>query len=609
MKHTLSRTVLLGVAILLLVEFAGLALYFQIDVNQSVMERTVSGVRELLESNAEILDRTIREIDDRLNHMIVDEQMYALILSMHDQNVTRRMSWQDDMRRIVFSFLSASSNNYLSYIYDVNILSSDFDYSDTNYFTYKYDEFQQSELYARVNAAPRSGCWLRTESAEAQLSDRMLRFRAGTDSEVPTQVVRVVKRMNLATVSSKESIVVMPGSVPRPYLILSLSPELFLSEMADRQITAHSQSVIITRDGDIVCTENSELDGRELLDAGIGALFGDEPRCLSGTYTVGGESMLVGAHPSCINGWYYLYLVPGTDIVSTSRESSMLFLLIVALGTLLTLVLIVFFVRRALRPVALLADTAENIAETRFDANFGASVRETDRILNIMELMNRRIDGLTRDNVELAQREKDASIMMLEMQINPHFLYNSLNKLHISLVNAGQDELAENVLALSRTLRYSVDSRTHVVYLYKDLEQLNQYISAMQSEYDRVFSVYLDVDERLYRSIVPKMLLQPFVENAILHGFRNLTHGGLIRIEGVLNGSVAEYTVCDNGVGLSPEARQALNSSDGRHIGVMNVHRRIQLLFGEEYGVSFPPSASGTEIFIRIPYITERQNP
>ena len=609
MKHTLSRTVLLGVAILLLVEFAGLALYFQIDVNQSVMERTVSGVRELLESNAEILNRTIYEIDDRLNHMIVDEQMYALILSMHDQDVVRRMSWQDDMRRIVFSFLSSSSHHSLSYIYDVNILSSDFDYSDTNYFTYKYDEFWQSELYAQVNAAPRSGCWLRTENAETQLSDRMLRFRAGTDSEVPTQVVRVVKRMNLATVFSKESIIVMPRSVPRPYLILSLSPELFISEMADRQITAHSQSVIITRDGDVVCAENSEIDGRELLAAGIGALFGDEPRCLSGTYTVGGESMLVGAHPSCIDGWYYLYLVPGTDIVSTSRESSMLFLLIVALGTLLTLVLIVFFVRRALRPVALLADTAENIAETRFDANFGASVRETDRILNIMELMNRRIDGLTRDNVELAQREKDASIMMLEMQINPHFLYNSLNKLHISLVNAGQDELAENVLALSRTLRYSVDSRTHVVYLYKDLEQLNQYISAMQSEYDRVFSVYLDVDERLYRSIVPKMLLQPFVENAILHGFRNLTHGGLIRIEGVLNGSVAEYTVCDNGVGLSPEARQALNSSDGRHIGVMNVHRRIQLLFGEEYGVSFPPSASGTEIFIRIPYITERQNP
>ena len=609
MKHTLSRTVLLGVAILLLVEFAGLALYFQIDVNQSVMERTVSGVRELLESNAEILNRTIYEIDDRLNHMIVDEQMYALILSMHDQDVVRRMSWQDDMRRIVFSFLSSSSHHSLSYIYDVNILSSDFNYSDTNYFTYKYDEFEQSELYALVNAAPRSGCWIRTESAEAQLSDRMLRFRAGTDSEVPTQVVRVVKRMNLATVFSKESIIVMPRSVPRPYLILSLSPELFISEMADRQITAHSQSVIITRDGDVVCAENSEIDGRELLAAGIGALFGDEPRCLSGTYTVGGESMLVGAHPSCIDGWYYLYLVPITDIVSTSRESSMLFLLIVTLCTLLTLLLIVFFVRRALRPVALLADTAENIAETRFDANFGASVRETDRILNIMELMNRRIDGLTRDNVELAQREKDASIMMLEMQINPHFLYNSLNKLHISLVNAGQDELAENVLALSRTLRYSVDSRTHVVYLYKDLEQLNQYISAMQSEYDRVFSVYLDVDERLYRSIVPKMLLQPFVENAILHGFRNLTHGGLIRIEGVLNGSVAEYTVCDNGVGLSSEARQALNSSDGRHIGVMNVHRRIQLLFGEEYGVSFPPSASGTEIFIRIPYITERQNP
>ena len=115
MKHTLSRTVLLGVAILLLVEFAGLALYFQIDVNQSVMERTVSGVRELLESNAEILNRTIYEIDDRLNHMIVDEQMYALILSMHDQDVVRRVSWQDDMRRIVFSFLSSSSHHSLSY--------------------------------------------------------------------------------------------------------------------------------------------------------------------------------------------------------------------------------------------------------------------------------------------------------------------------------------------------------------------------------------------------------------------------------------------------------------------------------------------------------------
>lgn len=609
MKHTLSRTVLLGVAILLLAEFAGLALYFQIDVNQSVMERTVSGVRELLESNAEILDRTICEIDDRLNHMIVDEQMYALILSIHDQNVARRMSWQDDMRRIVFSFLGSSSINYLSYIYDVNIFSSDFKYSDTNYFNYEYDEFERSELYARVNAAPRSAYWACTENAESQLSDRMLRFRAGTNSEIPTQTVRVVKRMNVATVFSKESIIVLPRSVPQPYLILSLSPELFISELADRQITAHSQSAIVTREGDVVCAENPEMDGRELLAAGIDALFQDEQRCLSGMFTVNGESMLVGAHPSCIDGWYYLYLVPRTDIVSTSRENSMLFLLIVTLGTLLTLMLIVFFVRRALRPVALLADTAENIAETRFDANFGASVRETDRIWNIMELMNRRIDGLTKDNVELAQREKDASIMMLEMQINPHFLYNSLNKLHISLVNAGQADLAESVLALSQTLRYSVDSRTHVVYLYKDLEQLNQYISAMQSEYDRVFSVYLDIDPRLYHSIVPKMLLQPFVENAILHGFRNITHGGLIRIEGSLNGSVAEYAVSDNGVGLSPEARQTLNQSDGKHIGVMNVHRRIQLLFGEEYGVSFPPSASGTEIFIRIPYITERQTP
>lgn len=129
--------------------------------------------------------------------------------------------------------------------------------------------------------------------------------------------------------------------------------------------------------------------------------------------------------------------------------------------------------------------------------------------MTVIESMNERIERLAENNVELERREKDANILMLEMQINPHFLYNSLNKLHIRLLSAGQGEIAEQVIALSGALRYSVDTKAHLVYLYKDIEQLGLYLASVQSENENRFAVYYDIDEPLYDAIVRRCSFSP----------------------------------------------------------------------------------------------------
>lgn len=604
-KMSIRKTMLLGIMLTLLFVAAVITVFFMLDTNEQVRKRTESGMRELLASNARIVGMMTEDVVNQVEHMCVDVQLRNILQSLHERNASQQISWQDDMRKIVFNYLDSSATQSFAYVYDVNIFSPDFSYSDQNYFTYDYTSFLRSELYASITLERRPYYgWAPTRDAADLLSPRMRRYLSGTGRRVDTQVVRLVKRMNIATVNNN-SILVLPGGIPRPYIVVSIDPQLFQSAFSQSRLTPNSRYMTVTEDGQIISCDSAGVSGALLASEPMLGLLREAKTYRSAVLHLGDAELLVGVYPASVDTWRHVYVIPTSDIRHSALETLSIYLQLLLIVGCLSALFMVFFVRNTLRPVRDLAQTAEHIAKAQTGVLLTDSRNETDCIMTVIQSMNEQIERLSENNIELAQREKDANILMLEMQINPHFLLNSLNKLHMRLLSAGQQEVAGRVIALARALRYSVDSRSHVVYLYKDLEQLGLYLAAMQSEHDHKFAVYYDIEEPLYHSIVPKMLLQPFVENSILHGFKDAAYGCLIHIEGALEGGDVIYTVTDNGVGIAAEKRDSLLSGTGRHIGCANVHKRIQLLFGESYGITVLNAQVGTKLEIKIPYITE----
>lgn len=607
MRMSTTRKMLIGIICLVLFESAVLVSYFLFNVNAQVVGHIEQSMREVLFSNARMLDMIMFDFVDRAERMCVDENMYDLVRQLHRSNLSGIPSWQERMRKNVFSFFGSMANNYEMYIRDINIFSPDFNYSDRNLFHYDYEEFIHSQLWQEELEVGPYYYWNPTGDARDQLSKRMKSYIAGTDDKIDTVVFRLVKRMNISTVIN-DYLHKLPGEIPSPYLIISLDPALLNNTFAAGGLTDNSCYMIVSREGRIVSSIDPKQNGKVLEVPALIDAFASIQEYYSGSYLIDGEEAMVGVLPAQSCDWFYVCMVPQSDITQSKKNTIVVYIQLLLIVLSVTLLLGILFVWQNMRPIRELVQKAETIANAQQGMLTSTSSSETDRIMTVIDSMNGQIEHLIQSNVEVERREKDANILMLEMQINPHFLYNSLNKLHISLIQAGQDEIAERMLALARALRYSVDTREHMVYLGQDIEQLKLYLTVVQSAHENRFSVYYDIQEKLYDSIVPKMLLQPFVENSILHGFKDIAHGCLIHIEGAIqdNGDVI-YSISDNGVGIPEGKKDMLTSGTDGHIGCSNVHKRIRMLFGENYGVSVVNVKRGTKILIRLPCIFDRK--
>lgn len=605
MKMSTSRTMLAAIICMVFFESITLTGYFLVNTNNQVKKNTEQSMHEVLVSNARMLDTVMTDIVDRAERMCVDGNMRELVQALHSTDIQKKLTWSDSMRKVVFNYFGSMVNNYENYIRDINIFSTDFSYTDRNLFSYEYEEFRASSLYSKELDQRPYYYWLPTSNARARLSTRMRSYIQGTSEQVGTDVIRLVKRMNISSVSG-DTIYKLSSQIPSPYIVISIDPRLLSDLFSTEGVTRNSQYMVLNEDGLIIGCDDPKLNGGKLqCEALIEDLKKKPTGYHNGIYMVDNEETMVCFLPAESSDWYYACLLPQADVLSRVESGVKLYIFMLAGTLLVTLFLSVYFVLRTTRPVRELAKKADSIAAK--GGVLDSSPRETDRIMTVIESMNEQIERLTVDNVELERRERDANILMLEMQINPHFLYNSLNKLHISLLKSGEEEIAGRVIALSRALRYSVDAREHLVYLHRDIEQLKLYLSVVQSARENTFTVYYDIEDALLNSIVPKMLLQPFVENSIIHGFRDASFGCMIYIEGKLlpEGDVI-YTVTDNGTGIPEEKKDLLLSGVGGHIGCSNVHKRIQLLFGKEYGVTVDPVPVGTKISIRLPCIFER---
>lgn len=221
-------------------------------------------------------------------------------------------------------------------------------------------------------------------------------------------------------------------------------------------------------------------------------------------------------------------------------------------------------------------------------------------------------EQVTREQKQLRKAEFE----LLQAQINPHFLYNTLDAIVWSAEAGNQKQVVKMVGSLSDFFRTSLNKGKEVVTVREELQHVRSYLEIQQIRYQDILSYEIDVPEELYDFLIPKITVQPVVENALYHGIKNKRGGGTIKVTGRLDGDDYLIVVEDNGIGMDEdrlrEVRRGLVDQDpgsNKIYGLYNVNQRILLGCGEEYGISIDSTyEKGTVLTIRLPqtkYSTE----
>ncbi len=214
-------------------------------------------------------------------------------------------------------------------------------------------------------------------------------------------------------------------------------------------------------------------------------------------------------------------------------------------------------------------------------------------------------EQVTREQKELRKAEFE----LLQAQINPHFLYNTLDAIVWSAEAGNQKQVVKMVGSLSEFFRSSLNKGKELVRVREELSHSRSYLEIQQIRYQDILSYDINVPEELFEYEIPKITVQPIIENALYHGIKNRRGGGKITVTGKDGESEYYITVADDGMGMEEErlseVRRELSGNgdgEGKIYGLYNVNERIKLFYGEEYGISIESEyGKGTTVTIKLP--------
>jgi sensor histidine kinase YesM len=329
--------------------------------------------------------------------------------------------------------------------------------------------------------------------------------------------------------------------------------------------------------------------------------------------TIGGRGYLVGIIRSPITGWRLIYVTPTDTITEKTRFISGATVAAAGIALALCIVISIIFSGFFTRRIAILVNKTNQV--DKGDLTIQQRIKGHDEIgqldLNFNNMI-RRIDHLIQNEFRAKLAINKVRLELLQTQINPHLLYNTLSLISMISKEDGRQEVlnvTNNLIGFYR----GILSRGKIIASFREeINMVRMYIDLMRTVYQLDIESIIEIDEAIYDCYSIKLLLQPVVENAILHGLRQ-KGGGQIFISGEFKGNGIEFVISDNGVGMPDEIKHFLNSvlemqEMEKSYGLANVIKRVALFWGRDYGVSVESApGAGTTVILRIPRLTEEE--
>lgn len=316
--------------------------------------------------------------------------------------------------------------------------------------------------------------------------------------------------------------------------------------------------------------------------------------------------------------WLVVEKIPSANLESSFQKIRNITLLAMGISVICLIFVYYEYSKKTSRPIKDLKDAMESIQKGNLDTR--VQIRSNDEIGFLAKGLNSMTEKLQSHikKVYIAEiRQREAEIEALKTQIQPHYLYNTLDVIRMKAITNDDGETAQMIDGLSGQLKYLIGGARDMVTLEAEIDSVRNYFKIIQIRYENRFSLEIDMEEEILGLCVPQLILQPIVENAVKHGLKPKEGEGVVALQGKIEGDSLAITVMDNGVGMEAERLEYVKNLLGSEetvthpgskrasIGIKNVYDRIKLIFGEEYSIEISSFKDiGTIVKYRLPVIT-----
>lgn len=387
-----------------------------------------------------------------------------------------------------------------------------------------------------------------------------------------------------------------------------------ISELCDQStVGTKGYAFILDAKGEIVYHPQQQQLYNELQTENISLIVNSE----SDTVLFGNEKngKLYSILRSDKTGWTVVDCTNVSDLLSKSRQAQSIYILTAVMLVIVALIFSRFMARSITLPIQRLRDSMKQVQEGDFSASGVAvdSRNEIGSLTKSFDVMTHKIQELMKQNIHEQEEKRKSELKALQSQINPHFLYNTLDSIIWMAEGKKNEEVVLMTASLARLLRQSISNEDEVVPIANEVEYARGYLTIQKMRYKDKLEFLIEVDSSILYIPLIKLVLQPIIENAIYHGLKYKESKGLLIVKGFMKDGNAVLQVIDDGVGMDEETlahiydRHKVNyHSNG--VGVYNVQKRLKLYYGDDYGITYESEkGKGTTATITIPGRQEEQ--
>lgn len=381
-----------------------------------------------------------------------------------------------------------------------------------------------------------------------------------------------------------------------------------ISELCDQSMVGNQgYAFIVDADGNIVYHPQQQQLYNELQTENIDLVMNAGSDIV--TWGDGINKKMYSISRSEKTGWTVVDCVRVEELLRRSNEAQSIYVL-VAMGLMAVALFFSRFVAKSITlPIQRLCDSMERVQEGDFSVSdiVVDSENEIGSLTKSFNVMTQRIHELMAQNIREQEAKRKSELKALQSQINPHFLYNTLDSIIWMAEGKKNEEVVLMTASLARLLRQSISNEDELVSIGQEIEYARGYLTIQKMRYKDKLEFRIEVEPSILNIRLIKLVLQPVIENAIYHGLKYKESRGLLLVKGFMKNGNAVLQVIDDGVGMDQET---LDHIYERHkvdyhsngVGIYNVQKRLQLYYGNEYGIVYESKpGEGTTATITIP--------
>lgn len=575
---------------LILIPLTLLCIVYYWVASDNILDIAKKNILDVTSKNMKIIDSELETFQESAIQLNVDSEIFKMLRDMNDCTKSELLQWDKKITAVLKKYYTDD------YILSVNIMTPRYIFGDNTQVIIPSSKFFASDLYQEIKEKKGEIQWIPTYQVESE-------FQLDFPVENGT-VFSLAQELNPVLIDPEA-----PNSVEyleedaNAVLVVNLNETLIKDMFRNSNSIEGAFYCVSSPEGVIVDHTDEKKNGTKEELPWLEAAKRQKEGSLTLEYQ--GEKVVVCYSVSSVTGWIAASVTPVNSLLNNVSKIQILTVFVWVMLFGIAMVVATIFSRKITYPIELLVNAMKQAGKGDFSLRLPTHGNdEMQYLTKKYNEMNDKIETLVEENYKSEIRKKESEIMALNLQLNPHFLYNSLNIINMMALEEGSLDVSKMIISLSDMLQYTFRNKQELVVFEEEYLWLQNYLHIMSARFEGKFEVRYEVDQAIYKYKIPKLLLQPLIENAIVHGFRKIDSGGILKIlaKKEEKGCV-HIEVEDNGSGMtSEELEKAMNGAYNR-IGLTNAMRRLNLIYGEQGKLEVYTAVNkGTKIVVEFPY-------